>query len=136
MPEQNIVAFAAGLSDGMDLNENTKAGIIRRGFLEILHFVDVFYPGSRLATFFEACGLSDLVTSCYGNSSPEHDESLSLRICCSLCSQSQSQTGRGLREDRETAERTLHDARAGTRATGAHYRRADQLHAQEEGTGG
>lgn len=75
MTRQNIVAFAAGLSDGMDLNENTKAGIIRRGFQEILHFVDVFYPGSRLATFFEACGLADLVTSCYGNYSLENDKS-------------------------------------------------------------
>lgn len=80
MTEQNIVAFAAGLSDGMDLNENTKAGIIRRGFLEILHFVDVFYPGSRLATFFEACGLSDLVTCCYGNYAPENDERLTSNL--------------------------------------------------------
>lgn len=63
---QNIIAFGAGLADGMELNENTKAGVIRRGFLETLQFVDVFYPGSRLATFFESCGLSDLVTSCYG----------------------------------------------------------------------
>jgi len=42
---QNIIAFAAGCSDGMELNENTKGGIIRRGFLEMLQFVDVFYPG-------------------------------------------------------------------------------------------
>ncbi|TDG49341.1 hypothetical protein AWZ03_004209 [Drosophila navojoa] len=64
---RNIIAFGAGLADGMELNENTKAGVIRRGFLETLQFVDVFYPGSRLATFFESCGLSDLVTSCYAN---------------------------------------------------------------------
>ncbi|XP_023161861.1 glycerol-3-phosphate dehydrogenase [NAD(+)], cytoplasmic [Drosophila hydei] len=64
---RNIISFGAGLADGMELNENTKGGIIRRGFLETLQFVDVFYPGSRLATFFESCGLSDLVTSCYAN---------------------------------------------------------------------
>ncbi|XP_022222336.1 glycerol-3-phosphate dehydrogenase [NAD(+)], cytoplasmic [Drosophila obscura] len=64
---RNIIAFAAGCSDGMELNENTKAGIIRRGFLEMLQFVDVFYPGCRMGTFFEACGISDLVTSCYAN---------------------------------------------------------------------
>ncbi|XP_030387124.1 glycerol-3-phosphate dehydrogenase [NAD(+)], cytoplasmic isoform X2 [Scaptodrosophila lebanonensis] len=57
---RNIIAFGAGCADGMELNENTKAGLIRRGFLEIIQFVDVFYPGSRMATFFEACGLSDL----------------------------------------------------------------------------
>ncbi|XP_017018820.1 glycerol-3-phosphate dehydrogenase [NAD(+)], cytoplasmic [Drosophila kikkawai] len=64
---RNIIAFAAGCSDGMELNENTKAGIIRRGFLEMLQFVDVFYPGCRMGTFFESCGISDLVTSCYAN---------------------------------------------------------------------
>ncbi|KAH8252355.1 hypothetical protein KR038_008261 [Drosophila bunnanda] len=70
---RNIIAFAAGCSDGMDLNENTKAGIIRRGFLEMLQFVDVFYPGCRMGTFFESCGISDLVTSCYGNENDFHD---------------------------------------------------------------
>uniref|UniRef100_Q9W1U3 Glycerol-3-phosphate dehydrogenase [NAD(+)] n=2 Tax=Drosophila melanogaster TaxID=7227 RepID=Q9W1U3_DROME len=64
---RNIIAFAAGCSDGMELNENTKGGIIRRGFLEMLQFVDVFYPGCRMGTFFESCGISDLVTSCYAN---------------------------------------------------------------------
>ncbi|XP_002062704.3 glycerol-3-phosphate dehydrogenase [NAD(+)], cytoplasmic [Drosophila willistoni] len=64
---RNVIAFGAGCADGMELNENTKAGIIRRGFLETLQFVDVFYPGCRMATFFEACGISDLVTSCYAN---------------------------------------------------------------------
>lgn len=32
--------------------------------MEIIRFVDVFYPGSKLSTFFESCGLADLITVC------------------------------------------------------------------------
>lgn len=56
-----------GLLDGLETNENLKSALIRFGLLEMIRFVDIFYPGSKLTTFFESCGLPDLITACYGS---------------------------------------------------------------------
>ncbi|CAD5218612.1 unnamed protein product [Bursaphelenchus okinawaensis] len=63
---KNVVACAAGFSDGLGYGDNTKAAIIRLGLMEIIRFVEEFYPGSQFTTFFESCGIADLVTTCYG----------------------------------------------------------------------
>lgn len=63
---KNIVACAAGFCDGLKCGDNTKAATIRLGLKEMMKYGDTFYPGGNPATYFESCGVADLITTCYG----------------------------------------------------------------------
>lgn len=63
---KNVVAAAAGLSDGLDCGKNSKAAIIRLGFLEMKKFIKQFIENVDDEIFWEPCGFPDLVATCYG----------------------------------------------------------------------
>jgi len=48
------------------MGDNTKAAIIRIGLTEIRKFAKMVNPRSNDETFFQSCGVADLITTCYG----------------------------------------------------------------------
>lgn len=62
---KSIVAVGAGFMDGLNSGDNAKVAVIRVGFMEMIRFVDTFYPGSKLGTFFESCGIADLIATSF-----------------------------------------------------------------------
>ncbi|MDI6735382.1 MAG: NAD(P)H-dependent glycerol-3-phosphate dehydrogenase [bacterium] len=64
---KNIVAIAAGISDGLGLGDNTKAALITRGLVEIIRVGEIL--GARKSTFLGLSGLGDLVVTCTSNHS-------------------------------------------------------------------
>jgi glycerol-3-phosphate dehydrogenase (NAD(P)+) len=59
---KNIVAIAAGISDGLGFGDNTKAAILTRGLAEITRLGVAM--GASPATFAGLTGMGDLVTKC------------------------------------------------------------------------
>ncbi|KAL5009566.1 hypothetical protein ScPMuIL_011871 [Solemya velum] len=63
---KNVVGIGAGIVDGLNYGDNTKAAVIRLGLMEMVEFGKIFFPGCKMETFFESCGVADLVATCHG----------------------------------------------------------------------
>jgi len=59
---KNIIAIAAGISDGLGYGDNTKGALIARGLAEMIRLGEKL--GARKETFFGLAGLGDLVATC------------------------------------------------------------------------
>lgn len=59
---KNIIALAAGISDGMGYGDNTKAAIMTRGIAEIARLG--VKMGAELITFSGLAGIGDLIVTC------------------------------------------------------------------------
>jgi glycerol-3-phosphate dehydrogenase (NAD(P)+) len=67
---KNIIALAAGMSDGLALGDNAKAGIITRGLAEIVRLGT--HMGGQPRTFYGLAGLGDMIATCASRSSRNH----------------------------------------------------------------
>jgi glycerol-3-phosphate dehydrogenase (NAD(P)+) len=59
---KNVIAIAAGISDGLGFGDNAKAALLTRGLVEMARFGVAF--GAEHATFYGLAGLGDLMTTC------------------------------------------------------------------------
>lgn len=59
---KNVVAIAAGISDGLGYGDNAKSALMTRGLVEMTRFGARF--GAEPATFTGLAGMGDLITTC------------------------------------------------------------------------
>jgi glycerol-3-phosphate dehydrogenase (NAD(P)+) len=67
---KNIIAIAAGISDGLGLGSNAKSALIVRGMAEIKRLG--IAAGAKADTFSGLSGIGDLITTCQSSLSRNH----------------------------------------------------------------
>jgi glycerol-3-phosphate dehydrogenase (NAD(P)+) len=73
---KNVMAIAAGISDGMGFGNNARAAMITRGLAEITRFGMAL--GAKSETFMGLAGVGDLVLTCTGQYSRNREVGLQL----------------------------------------------------------
>ena len=59
---KNVIAIAAGISDGLGFGDNAKSSLMTRGLVEMTRFGQRF--GAEASTFSGLAGIGDLITTC------------------------------------------------------------------------
>jgi len=67
---KNVIALAAGMSDGLKLGDNAKASLVTRGLSEIIRLGEKL--GGQKETFYGLAGLGDMIATCSSSSSRNH----------------------------------------------------------------
>jgi glycerol-3-phosphate dehydrogenase (NAD(P)+) len=67
---KNVIAIAAGISDGMGFGDNTRAALMTRGLAEIVRLG--LAAGARLETFMGLTGVGDLIVTASSKHSRNH----------------------------------------------------------------
>ncbi len=67
---KNVIALAAGLSDGLGFGDNSKGALIARGLAELVRLGT--YLGGETKTFYGLAGLGDLIATCASHESRNH----------------------------------------------------------------
>jgi glycerol-3-phosphate dehydrogenase (NAD(P)+) len=62
---KNVIAIAAGISDGLELGRNARAALVTRGLAEMVRLGVAM--GGQAETFMGLAGLGDLVLTCTGD---------------------------------------------------------------------
>ena len=73
---KNVIAIAAGVSDGLGFGYNTRAALITRGLAEMTRLG--VHLGGRMETFMGLSGLGDLILTCTGDLSRNRQVGLRL----------------------------------------------------------
>ncbi len=73
---KNVMAIAAGISDGMGFGNNARAALITRGLAEIMRFGVAL--GAKTETFMGLAGAGDLILTCTGQYSRNREVGLQL----------------------------------------------------------
>lgn len=79
---KNVIAIAAGISDGLELGRNARAALVTRGLAEMVRLG--VGEGGSAETFMGLAGLGDLVLTCTGELSRNRDVGMGLAQGLSL----------------------------------------------------
>ena len=58
------IKVKGGFVQGLKYGDNTKSAVIRIGLMEMMKYAKDFGAEPQLTTFFESCGVADLITTC------------------------------------------------------------------------